>query len=207
MRKKRPLDRSTNVVRDASLVVIASEGTSAVRQYFDFFRSTKIQFKVLETKDGRSSPDHVLARLDAYAKEFDIGEGDEFWLVSDCDHWIKPDHVQNLVSVIQKCPQKGIRVALSNPCFELWLLLHFVDFPPEETLTRAEIENRIRRAVGFYDKTKIFRLPIDNEAVNSAVSRSAGCSPPSSEIPDRLHTSVHQIVQSLIDRRIITVGR
>jgi hypothetical protein len=66
MRKKRPLDRSTNIVRDANLIVIASEDTYAVRQYFDFFRSTKIQFKVLETNDGKSSPEHVLARIDEY---------------------------------------------------------------------------------------------------------------------------------------------
>ncbi len=86
MRKKRPLDRSTSVVRDASLIVIASEDKYAVRQYFEFFRSTKIQFKVLETQDGKSAPEHVLTRLDEYMKEFDIGDGDEFWLVSDCDH-------------------------------------------------------------------------------------------------------------------------
>ena len=64
MRKKRPLDRSTDVVRDANLIVIASEDKYAVRQYFDFFRSTRIQFKVLETDDGKSAPEHVMARLD-----------------------------------------------------------------------------------------------------------------------------------------------
>jgi len=68
------------------LIVIASEDKYAVRQYFEFFRSTKIQFKVLETQDGKSAPEHVLTRLDEYMKEFDIGDGDEFWLVSDCDH-------------------------------------------------------------------------------------------------------------------------
>src|SRR5438270_12150877 len=97
MRKKRPLDRSTNVVRDASLIVIASEDKYAVRQYFDFFRSTKIQFKVLETEDGKSAPEHVLAPLDKYRDEYAIGDGDEFWVVCDCDHWIKSGHIHNLV--------------------------------------------------------------------------------------------------------------
>jgi hypothetical protein len=205
MRKKRPLDRSTNVVRDASLIVIASEDKYAVRQYFDFFRSTKIQFKVLETEDGKSAPEHILGRLDDYMKEFDIGEGDEFWFVSDCDHWIKAGHIKNLVRVIQECRQKGIQVALSNPCFELWLLLHFVDFPPGDAITCAEVENLIRKAVGSYDKTRIFNLPIDHESVISAVKRAAGNIPPSSEIPDRPHTGVHRIIQQLLDRRIISV--
>ena len=60
MRKKRPLDRKSEPVRDASLVVIASEDRYAVRQYFDFFESIRIQFRVLETLDGKSSPEHVL---------------------------------------------------------------------------------------------------------------------------------------------------
>src|SRR6266852_9605777 len=151
MRKNRPLDRSTNVVRDANLIVIASEDKYAVRQYFEFFRSTKIQFKVLETDDGRSAPQHVMARLDEYMKEFDFGPEDEFWLVCDCDHWIEARHIKNLVRVIQECGQKGIQVALSNPCFELWLLLHFAEFPQADKLTRAEVEKQIRKAVGVYD--------------------------------------------------------
>jgi hypothetical protein len=39
------------------LVVIASEDRYAVRQYFDFFESSRIQFRVLETQNGKSSPE------------------------------------------------------------------------------------------------------------------------------------------------------
>lgn len=206
MRKKRPLDRSANVVRDASLIVIASEDKYAVRQYFEFFRSTKIQFKVLETEDGKSAPEHVLARLVEYMKEYDIDEGDEFWLVCDCDHWIKHGHIKNLAQVIQLCRQKGIQVALSNPCFELWLLLHFAEFPAEAKLTSAEIEKRLRKAVGSYDKTKVYNLPIDMDAVKAAAKRSADNQNTSSEIPDRPQTAVHLIIQHLLDRGIISIG-
>jgi hypothetical protein len=205
MRKKRPLDRSTGVVRDANLIVIASEDKYAVRQYFEFFRSTKIQFKVLETDGGKSAPEHVLTRLDEYMKEFDIGPEDEFWLVCDCDHWINAGHIKNLVRVIQECGQKGIQVALSNPCFELWLLLHFAEFPADDKLTRAEVEKRIREAVGAYDKTKVYNLRIDNERVRSAAKRSADNQRASSEIPDRPQTAVHRIIQHLLDRGIISV--
>jgi len=207
MRKKRPLDRTTNVVRDANLIVIASEDKYAVRQYFELFRSTKIQFKVLATDEGRSAPHHVMARLDEYMKEFDFGAEDEFWLVCDCDHWINAGHLKNLVRVIQECGQKGIQVALSNPCFELWLLLHFAEFPEDGKLTRADVEKKIREAVGAYDKTKVYNLPINNECVKSAVKRSADNQPASSEIPDRPQTEVHRIIHDLITRRIISVDR
>jgi hypothetical protein len=205
MRKKRPLDRTANVVRDANLIVIASEDKYAVRQYFEFFRSTKIQFKVLETEDGKSAPEHVLDRLDEYMREFDMGEGDKFWLVCDCDHWNKTGHLKNLIGVIRECRQKRIQVALSNPCFELWLILHFAEFPRADKITCTEVEKQLRKAVGAYDKTKVYNLPIDGERVKSAVKRSADNQPASSEIPDRPQTTVHRIIQDLLDRRIISV--
>jgi RloB-like protein len=206
MRKKRPLDRSTDVVRDANLIVIASEDKYAVHQYFDFFQSTKIQFKVLETQDGRSAPEHVLARIGGYMKEFEIGDGDQFWLVCDCDHWINNGHIKNLMRVIQECGQKGIRVALSSPCFELWLLLHFAEFPTETSMTRAQLEKRIRAAVGFYDKTKVYNLPIDNERVRAAIDRSNANQRATSAIPEILQTGVHSIIEDLVVRGVISIA-
>jgi hypothetical protein len=205
MRKRRPLDRGTSVVRDANLIVIASEDTYAVRQYFDFFRSTRIQFKVLETDEGRSAPQHVLARVDEYMREYEVGEGDEFWLVLDCDHWVDSGHIKNLRRVLRESRQKGIRVALSHPCFELWLLLHFAEFPAEKQLTRAQVERRIRDAVGSYDKTRVYKLPLNNDSVKLAVQRSEKNQSVANEIPDRPQTGVHRIIQDLVAGGIISV--
>ena len=88
---------------------------------------------------GTSAPEHLLNRLNEYADEYEIGKGDAFWLVSDCDHWVQPNQFQNLTQVLQQCRQKSTQVALSNPCFDLWLLLHFTDFPAEDILTCNEV--------------------------------------------------------------------
>lgn len=205
MRKRRPLDRTTKPVRDARLVIIASEDRYAVRQYFDFFESTWIQFRVLETQDGKSAPQHVLDRIDEYIKEFEIDEEDSFWVVTDCDHWVESNHIQNLTRVLQQCRQKGINVALSNPCFDLWLLLHFADFPEETTLTCNEIADRLRAAAGGYDKTKIYNLPINTEKVSQALKRASDKHPSPVEIPTYLQTAVHLIIQDLVARQIISV--
>jgi hypothetical protein len=205
MRRKRPLDRRANPVRDANLVVIASEDRYAVRQYFDFFQSTRIQFKVLETQDGKSAPAHVLTRLNEYLAEFEIGEGDSFWIVCDCDHWVESSHIRNLTQVLRECRQKSIQVALSNPCFDLWLLLHFADFPPDDTLTCDEVADLLRAAAGSYDKTKVYNLKIDDEKVAAAVKRAADKHPSPEEIPTRPQTAVHLIIQSLVAKRIISV--
>ncbi len=207
MRKKRPLDRKSKPVRDASLVVIATEDRYAVKQYFDFFESTRIQFRVLETSgsDCKSAPEHVLRRIDEYIKEFEIGDGDTFWVVCDCDHWVEPNHLPNLTHVLQECRKKHIEVALSNPCFDLWLLLHFADFPSENMLTCREVLNRLRAAAGGYDKTKVYNLKIDDEKVRSAVKRAAAKYCSAEQIPKQLQTAVHRIIESLIDKRIISI--
>ncbi len=210
MRKKRPLDRFANVVRDANLIVIASEDRYAVRQYFDFFESTRIQFKVLETQDGECPAPRARTKgaisCDEYMKEYEIGAGDEFWLVCDCDHWINSGHIKNLTRVLQECRQKGIQIALSNPCFELWLLLHFAEFPKGTSLTRVQIEKRIRAAVGPYDKTKVYKLPIDNDRVKAAVERSKANQPASIAIPEIPSTGLHLIIEDLVVQGVISVA-
>ena len=199
MRRKRPLDRNTDVLRDTRLIVIASEDRYAVQQYFEFFRSHRIQFKCLETEDGRSAPEHVLQRLNDYFEEFDIGEGDEFWLVSDTDHWIEPGHIKGFIASIRQCRDKGINVAVSRPCFELWLLLHFDDFPSNPDLSCQEIGELIRRSAGAYNKRKVYNLPITDEAVANAISRSkANASDESGEIPTELETRIHLILDELV---------
>lgn len=48
-------------------------------------------------------------------------EFDEIWCVFDVDQH------PNLDQAINEARQNGIGVALSNPCFELWLILHYED--------------------------------------------------------------------------------
>jgi hypothetical protein len=211
MRKKRPLDRALNPVRDVDLIVIASEDEYAVKQYFKVFQSTRIQFIVLPTEEGRGAPKAVLERLDEYREEFDIGDGDVFWLVTDCDHRVGLNHIRNLTDALRQCRQKGIDVALSNPCFDLWLLLHFAEFPTGNSLICGDVGDQLRAAVKSldstkgYDKKKVYNLPIAHERVVAAVNRSAENYAAGDVIPTRPQTAVHLILQSLLDRGILTV--
>lgn len=206
MRKKRPLERTPNrkMVRDTKLIVIASEDYYAVKQYFEFFHSTRIQFHILETLGGSSSPKHIMDRLDDYLKEYDIGQEDRLWYVGDTDHWNKPSHIKNLVEVKKLCSQKGIGFSLSNPCFDLWLLLHFADFSNENNLTCEEIGDRIRLEAGKFDKTKIYNLSIDINRVAIAIKRSKA-NYSGEEIPSQPQTSVHLIIEDLVNRGIISI--
>ena len=208
-RNVRPLDRPT-VVRDASLIVVACEDTHAVKQYFGKVQPRRLQFRVLATDDGRSSPADVLIRLDEYCNEFQVGEGDQLWLCIDTDHWVKAGHIPTLVETLRLCKQKRYRVAMSHPCFELWLLLHFADLIPDESLNCREIISQLRQAAGSYQKDKVSQLPIEAEKVLQAVSRAKALEAldeaAAYSIPGSPATRVYLLVEELIKRESIRLG-
>ncbi|MDG4830911.1 RloB family protein [Solwaraspora sp. WMMD1047] len=70
-------------------------------------------------------------------------EVDECWCVFDVE-W--PQNHARLDEAIQLARAHRIKLAISNPCFELWLILHFTD--QTAFLTTAEAERRSRKLDG-----------------------------------------------------------
>lgn len=131
--------------RDARLIVIASEGKDTERIYFKAlakeYTNPRVHVHILkrsEDEKNNSSPEHVLEQLNEYKCQYELEADDELWLVTDKDHWTEA----MLSRVATECMQDvSMHMALSNPCFELWLLLHLVDvssLTPEEQLLWME---------------------------------------------------------------------
>lgn len=144
-RKFKPRQRLSGV-RDARLIVIASEGANTEPQYFRGlaakYQNSKVKIHLLERENpGESSPKHVLETLDDFQGKYDWENGDEFWLVIDVDRWGDA----KLAEIAQVSVQKDYNLAVSNPCFELWLLLHLksLDDYTSETLTEFKVNARI----------------------------------------------------------------
>ncbi|WP_290856938.1 RloB family protein [Hamadaea sp.] len=66
-------------------------------------------------------------------------EVDECWCIFDVE-W--PQHHPNLHDAKQLAAARGVRLAISNPCFELWLVLHHRDYTKFATTDAAESESR-----------------------------------------------------------------
>lgn len=122
-RQKRPLDRTVEHERDTNIIVVATEGAKTEKLYFEIFKNRKVQIFVIPNIQHKSSPKHIKDNLDSYVQEYQIGDGDQLWLAIDVDRWTQ----QELSTICQECIQKGYHLAISNPCFELWLLYHFQD--------------------------------------------------------------------------------
>ena len=77
----------------------------------------------------------------------DDDEIDERWCIFDVE-W--PMNHPNLKRAIKLAIDHGVRVAVSNPCFELWLILHFDD--QTAFITTDDAERRSRQLDGRVGK-------------------------------------------------------
>lgn len=86
---------------------------------------------------------------------------EEVWAVFDVD-----DHL-HLQDARQNARDAQIELAISNPCFELWLLLHFRDSPGMQH--RDHIASMLRGFLREYHKSVAFQLV--SHGYNLAVAR------------------------------------
>lgn len=97
-------------------------------------------------KNKPSSPsqliDYAAGERDRAREDFD-----QVWCVFDVDHF-------EVAGAVVEARRKGIEVAVSNPCFELWLILHFGDHSAHAATYRALLPY-LKKHVPGYDKARL----------------------------------------------------
>lgn len=219
MRSRNSLIRERReAFRDARLIVIASEGKDTERIYFKAlakeYTNPRVHVHILERSEDEqnsSSPEHVLKQLNDYKGHYELESDDELWLVVDRDRWTEA----MLSRVATECAQNNfMHVALSNPCIELWLLLHLVDATlltsEEEQLwmdNRRKSKNadpylkvRLRQEMGAYHESS-YDAKMLIEHVDVAIARAEALDKnPADRWPQTLGTRVYLLAESVMNR-------
>lgn len=128
-----------------------AEGEKTEQGYLIHWRRA-FRDQVVVTVDSFHGAPLPLVERAAAAKQSEASEErrgrgrshDEVWCVFDRD-----EH-PNVPEALERAAANGIRVALSNPCIELWFILHFGDQTAH--LERAEAQSRSKKLLGC-DKT------------------------------------------------------
>lgn len=106
------------------IIVVSAEGRETEKKFFDALnhRLTGCTVTYALRKRSKSEPMQVLDDLIAHRlRQIRVNErADAYWTVIDHDRTDKDE----LRKVFAKAKKNGCCVADSNPCFELWLLLH-----------------------------------------------------------------------------------
>jgi hypothetical protein len=192
-RKKRPLDRNIEHLRDTRLIIIATEGEKTEKQYFGMFHNIKVQVQVIPTEEGLSAPEYVLERLNQFSDQYQLGDEDELWLMIDVDRWGE----SKLSHISAATAQKGYKLAVSNPCFELWLYLHFFE-PSRGSFTCDEVINLLRQHIGSYNKINL-NIEVYRPYVTDAVTRAERLHVNASERwPSSVGSHVYKVVKKIV---------
>lgn len=137
--------------RDAKLFLVICEGERRESQYFNFFDGLSRRLKIIAVpnQEGQSAPQHLQVNAEKAVKNYDDGGEYELWIVMDVDRW-KPKQLHDIQSF---CDEKNWSIAVSNPCFEVWLYFHFenklpVDARLNQCKTWKQLVNKIEQG-GF----------------------------------------------------------
>lgn len=127
-RNKPPLRRRAPRIDERSRFVIFCEGELTEPLYLKAFASLQ-EVRNLATLDirgmGRGPRRLVEEARDVKRSERGQSTGaSEYWCVFDVE---APKPHDRLHEAVQMARDNGIHTAISNPCFELWLILHFAD--------------------------------------------------------------------------------
>ncbi|QSR85410.1 RloB family protein [Methylacidimicrobium sp. B4] len=178
--------------RYRKLYVIATEGAKTEPDYFSLalFRNRQLEYYLKLLPPGRrSSPAQVLERMSNHLRKEALQDSDEAWLVVDHDQRSDEELAPLFQWTKEAC---HYCVALSNPNFEYWLLLHFEDGEAKDCL------RRLKKHLPGYDKgirASAFSEEQIRDAVNRAKKRN---SPPCTDWPRIPGSTVYLLVEKLL---------
>lgn len=196
-------------------VLIACEGRASETNYFEALRRTlRVGPDIVTVLGDRATAPLPLVqvvikeRTRRVSKNLFNPELDEAWAVFDGDeHRLSAQAAWR--EALALASAENVKLAISNPCFELWLLLHFQ--PQYAPLDAAGALGRLRRHLPRYAKNQTLYpdplAPLTETAIERArqlARRHAASDEPSWANPS---TGMAALVRSLLALREPGFGR
>jgi hypothetical protein len=136
------------------VILVVTEGKVTEPSYLNGFRdwvhNPRVQIRMVP---GAGSPGSIVNEAvtrkrsaeQLARRERDRNHAfDEVWCVFDVDEHKDMDCAEELAK------QNGLSLAISNPCFELWLLLHFREQPGMQSC--QSLQTMLEEHINGYDK-------------------------------------------------------
>jgi hypothetical protein len=174
---------------------LAFEGHKTECQYFSNLKQVvynKVNIKIHLRSASKSSPIDVLSSITKAIKDRPLKKNDMAWLVVDIDNWPEQE-IMKLHQWSVQSHKHGF--AVSNPCFEFWLLLHFED--GRSVNSCKDCVRKLKRILPDYDKSVDWSKYKDG--ITKAITRAKELDTPAVEDwPKKVGTTVYRLVEKLI---------
>lgn len=133
--------------------ILFCEGKNTEPQYFlEIGRHYSDALIHIEVQRAAGVPETIARKAADYARSMRSGarssfeDGDQVWAVFDRDKH------PNYERALDICNANGVCVARSNPCFELWLILHYSTF--ERPLDHKAVQKHLETLCADYKRTR-----------------------------------------------------
>jgi hypothetical protein len=212
------LVREGGFLEAEKMFVLSFEGSVSEKKYFEDFRKSTLfnnsgLIEVISLKrptNRGSDPISVKKLLQEAKKEYRFKDTDEFWLIIDRDDW-EEIHNHNFDKLVDDCKKENnFFLAMSNPCFEIWLILHLKDIneldeEQKRMITANERNSNSKNYIDIilseiqgrgYNKRpnpRIF-LPL----TKTAISRAKELDNENQDYPKQLGTHIYRLIEKLI---------
>ena len=181
-------------------ILIVGDGKSE-RRYFEQLRDSGTIIKVISRDTNETGIDNTIAKAHGYVSDYKLDlRRDRVAIVTDLDYRYDLEGVKTMV---RKCDAECYELYLSNPCFEVWLVLHYKKqtkaMDPDQLcdlLTKLS-GKEYRKSMGIQWSIQMQETAIDN------ANRLAGGKPLTAErcLETDPSTMVHILVESIKKHR------
>jgi len=145
-RAGKPLRRTAESRRELRTIVVFCEGRNTEPDYVAGVKKLpRVQENTALNIEIHPEQGTPLTLVEMAVARLEDPEVDECWCLFDVE-W--PKHHPNLDSAIALASARGVKLAISNPCFEVWLILHHKDH------TRFENTSAVEKASRLLDKRR-----------------------------------------------------
>ncbi|WP_330174499.1 RloB family protein [Streptomyces sp. NBC_01498] len=194
LRGTQRISKSKNTRYEHTKILIATEGVNTEPQYFEKFTALvrAKAVRVVSVKPVGVGRDPLSVVNEAKRlRDLEKRSGDPYdavWCVVDVD-----EHA----SLERACIEAGrlsIEIAISSPCFEIWLLWHFEN---RTSWVDANTLSKLLQKRGISGKNMSDRFPYGNYP--EAIARSSKCeSIKVKHAPPNPHSSVPRLISALV---------
>jgi len=223
----------------SKIIFLSFEGSVTEEEYFDMVKklfteiSTKITFisvaedavhtrpkyrtKEQELSLSKNRPKQLVEKIDIFkAEKKDIFEfekypEDEFWIVTDVDNNLSSDWIDEWNEALDLCEQKGYSYAISNPFFEIWLLLHHDNASSQDKVWAVTDNHDYEPTNHFRERLRALKVPLkdkkhisenhyNRQNIQDAIERAAALHIQDGErYPKYFATTVYLLLQKIIE--------
>lgn len=177
------LQRRVGTRKYRRIVLIVTNGEATEKDYFEALKQEPwVTAAKVIVKFERGEPDYIVGRAGKIRDDECYAEA---WVVCDKDEF-------DVTATGRRAAELGVELALSVPCFEVWLILHLSQGCPRFN-TASQAGDHLKKQAPLWDKARL-NFADFRDGVWDAVDRAQRLGEPPDANPS---TSVWRLIESL----------